>query len=118
MMKLSLPGVEPDLQPHIVVFGVGGAGGNAVNNMIQADLEGVEFVVANTDAQALQGSLAQRRLQLGTPSPAGWGPEHAPTSAAPPPRSKFPTSSVTCRAPTWRSSRPAWAAAPGPGPRR
>jgi cell division GTPase FtsZ len=35
MMKLSLPGVEPDLQPHIVVFGVGGAGGNAVNNMIQ-----------------------------------------------------------------------------------
>ena len=37
MMKLSLPGVEPDLKPHIVVFGVGGAGGNAVNNMIQAD---------------------------------------------------------------------------------
>ena len=73
MMKLSLPGVEPDLQPHIVVFGVGGAGGNAVNNMIQADLEGVEFVVANTDAQALQGSLAQRRLQLGTTVTRGLG---------------------------------------------
>ena len=73
MMKLSLPGVEPDLQPHIVVFGVGGAGGNAVNNMIQADLEGVEFVVANTDAQALRGSLTQRRLQLGTTVTRGLG---------------------------------------------
>ena len=72
-MKLSLPGVEPDLQPHIVVFGVGGAGGNAVNNMIRADLEGVEFVVANTDAQALQGSLAQQRLQLGTTVTNGLG---------------------------------------------
>src|SRR3954454_5898799 len=73
MMKLSMPGVEPHLQPHIVVFGVGGAGGNAVNNMIQADLEGVEFVVANTDAQALRGSLAQRRLQLGTTVTNGLG---------------------------------------------
>jgi cell division protein FtsZ len=73
MMKLSLSGVEPDLQPHIVVFGVGGAGGNAVNNMIRADLEGVEFVVANTDAQALQGSLAQGRLQLGTTVTRGLG---------------------------------------------
>src|SRR3954454_9646970 len=73
MMKLSMPGVEPHLQPHIVVFGVGGAGGNAVNNMIRADLEGVEFVVVNTDAQALRGSLAQRRLQLGTTVTRGLG---------------------------------------------
>src|SRR5512145_430605 len=54
-----------ELKPRITVFGVGGAGGNAVNNMIRAKLEGVEFVVANTDAQALSQSLAERRIQLG-----------------------------------------------------
>ncbi len=51
--------------PRIVVIGVGGAGGNAVNNMIQSDLDGVEFLVANTDAQALQHSLCERRILLG-----------------------------------------------------
>jgi cell division protein FtsZ len=53
------------LKPRIAVIGVGGAGGNAVNNMIRAELEGVEFVVANTDSQALAQSLAQRKIQLG-----------------------------------------------------
>lgn len=53
------------LKPRITVFGVGGAGGNAVNNMIRSKLEGVEFVVANTDAQALINSAAQNRIQLG-----------------------------------------------------
>ncbi|MEI9988817.1 MAG: cell division protein FtsZ [Rhizomicrobium sp.] len=53
------------LRPRITVLGVGGAGGNAVNNMIAAKLEGVEFVVANTDAQALAQSKAERRIQLG-----------------------------------------------------
>ncbi len=47
---------DQELKPRITVFGVGGAGGNAVNNMIDKQLEGVEFVVANTDAQALQSS--------------------------------------------------------------
>lgn len=46
-----------ELQPRIVVFGVGGAGGNAVDNMIKSELQGVEFVVANTDAQALARSI-------------------------------------------------------------
>jgi len=54
-----------DLKPRIVVFGVGGAGGNAVNNMIDARLQGVEFVVANTDAQALSRARTPNRLQLG-----------------------------------------------------
>jgi cell division protein FtsZ len=52
MSQYSAPAVR-DLRPRIVVFGVGGAGGNAVNNMIDAGLQGVDFVVANTDAQAL-----------------------------------------------------------------
>ncbi|MEP1495150.1 MAG: cell division protein FtsZ, partial [Pseudophaeobacter sp.] len=54
-LNLSMPGQE-ELAPKITVFGVGGAGGNAVNNMIAKELEGVDFVVANTDAQALQKS--------------------------------------------------------------
>ena len=63
-INLSMP--EPTLlHPRILVIGVGGAGGNAVNNMIEADLQGVDFVVANTDAQALAQSKAQRKIQLG-----------------------------------------------------
>jgi cell division protein FtsZ len=54
-----------ELKPRIVVFGVGGAGGNAVNNMIEAGLEGVEFVVANTDSQQLAFSKTENRIQLG-----------------------------------------------------
>lgn len=59
--------MQTELRPRITVVGVGGAGGNAVNNMIRAKLEGVEFVIANTDAQALSQSLvpAERRIQLG-----------------------------------------------------
>ncbi|MEE2687957.1 MAG: cell division protein FtsZ [Pseudomonadota bacterium] len=64
-IKLSMPKPEVDLQPRITVVGVGGAGGNAVNNMIQANLEGVDFVVANTDAQALMQSQADCKIQLG-----------------------------------------------------
>ncbi len=56
---------DPQLRPRITVIGVGGAGGNAVNNMINANLEGVDFVVANTDSQALAQSLAERKIQLG-----------------------------------------------------
>ncbi|MDR1551224.1 MAG: cell division protein FtsZ [Holosporaceae bacterium] len=61
------------MRPKITVFGVGGAGGNAVNNMIRADLEGVEFVVANTDSQALLQSLCERRIQLGLEITGGLG---------------------------------------------
>lgn len=60
-------------KPNLVVFGIGGAGGNAVNNMIRSNLEGVTFVVANTDAQALQSTLCENRLQIGTKLTKGLG---------------------------------------------
>ncbi|GLR47219.1 cell division protein FtsZ [Sphingomonas astaxanthinifaciens] len=65
---MSIDFVRPavdELKPRITVIGVGGAGGNAIANMIQADVQGVDFLVANTDAQALNASLADRRIQLG-----------------------------------------------------
>jgi cell division protein FtsZ len=63
-ITLQAPDIR-ELKPRITVFGVGGAGGNAVNNMIENALQGVDFVVANTDAQALTLSKADRRIQLG-----------------------------------------------------
>src|SRR5476649_109200 len=72
-INLSLPQKESEIKPRITVIGVGGAGGNAVNNMISASLEGVEFIVANTDAQALGQSLADRRVQLGITITQGLG---------------------------------------------
>jgi cell division protein FtsZ len=71
-ISLSAPRTT-ELKPRIVVFGVGGAGGNAVNNMIEAGLEGVEFVVANTDAQQLQFSKTASRIQLGVQVTQGLG---------------------------------------------
>ena len=71
-IKLTVPQAK-ELKPRITVFGVGGAGGNAVNNMIEAGLDGVEFVVANTDAQALALSAADRRIQLGASITEGLG---------------------------------------------
>src|ERR1700674_1888187 len=62
-----------ELKPHIIVFGVGGAGGNAVNNMITSGLLGCEFVVANTDAQALTSSKAKRVIQMGVEATQGLG---------------------------------------------
>ena len=61
------------LKPKLTVIGVGGAGGNAINNMIRAELEGVDFVVANTDSQALSQSGTQRRIQLGSQLTEGLG---------------------------------------------
>ena len=73
-MALNLTMTErEDLKPRITVFGVGGAGGNAVNNMIEKQLEGVEFVVANTDAQALAQSHAPARIQMGVRVTEGLG---------------------------------------------
>ena len=73
MINLSIPSDDLQLKPRITVVGVGGAGGNAVNNMIKASLEGVEFLVANTDAQSLNGCLCERRLQLGVGITQGLG---------------------------------------------
>ncbi len=71
-LNLMMPD-QADLKPSITVFGVGGAGGNAVNNMIAKELDGVEFVVANTDAQALQQSASKHRIQLGVKVTEGLG---------------------------------------------
>ena len=82
MINLSLPKIETELKPRITVFGIGGAGGNAVNNMIESRLEGVEFVVANTDAQALMQNAAQRRVQMGTALTQGLGAGSQPQIGA------------------------------------
>ena len=80
-LNLSMPG-QDELKPRITVFGVGGAGGNAVNNMIEKQLDGVDFVVANTDAQALQQSHSSARVQLGVKVTEGLGAGARPTVGA------------------------------------
>jgi cell division protein FtsZ len=74
-INISVPKttIEAQLKPRISVIGVGGAGGNAVNNMIQSSMEGCDFIVANTDAQALAASRTDRRIQLGRDTTQGLG---------------------------------------------
>lgn len=67
------PAATDDMRPRITVIGVGGAGGNAIANMIQSKIEGVEFIVTNTDAQALSNALAEQRIQLGPDITGGLG---------------------------------------------
>jgi cell division protein FtsZ len=81
-LNLTMTSEREELKPRITVFGVGGAGGNAVNNMIDQALEGVEFVVANTDAQALQQSRAHARIQMGVKVTEGLGAGARPTVGA------------------------------------
>jgi len=80
-LNLMMP-QQDDLKPRITVFGVGGAGGNAVNNMIEKQLEGVEFVVANTDAQALQQINAAHKIQMGVKVTEGLGAGARPAVGA------------------------------------
>ena len=80
-LNLMMPR-QDDLRPRITVFGVGGAGGNAVNNMIEKNLEGVEFVVANTDAQALQQINATNKIQMGVKVTEGLGAGARPAVGA------------------------------------
>ena len=81
-LNLIMTSQRDELKPRITVFGVGGAGGNAVNNMIEKNLEGVEFVVANTDAQALQQSKATSKIQMGLKVTEGLGAGARPTVGA------------------------------------
>lgn len=76
-LNLDLP-ENTVLKPQITVFGVGGAGGNATNNMIRENLEGVNFVVANTDAQALAHSICEKKIQLGQTTTKGLGAGASP----------------------------------------
>ena len=71
-INIGPPSVE-ELRPRITVIGVGGAGGNAIANMIESEIEGVDFIVANTDAQALNNALAEHRIQLGPDITQGLG---------------------------------------------
>ena len=110
---------ESSAGARIKVIGVGGGGGNAVNRMVQAGLDGVEFIVANTDLQALRHNAAPVKLQIGSKLTKGLGagadPERRPRRR----RSRTPRrSSRRSTAPTWSSSRPASAAAPAPARRR
>ncbi len=72
-INISIQDVAHNLHPKITVLGVGGSGGNAVNNMINSNLEGVDFLIANTDAQALQISNCPNKIQLGLNSTKGLG---------------------------------------------
>ncbi len=81
-INLSMPKSETILSPSILVVGVGGAGGNAVNNMIRSNLEGVDFVVCNTDSQALSHSLAERKIQMGLSTTEGLGAGSRPEIGA------------------------------------
>ena len=80
-LNLNMP-TEVDLRPRITVFGVGGAGGNAVNNMIEKNLEGVEFVTANTDAQALSQATSEKKIQMGVKVTEGLGAGARPSVGA------------------------------------
>jgi cell division protein FtsZ len=73
MINLSMADPEHNLRPRLTVVGVGGAGGNAINNMIRCQLEGCDFIAANTDSQALAMSLAGRKIQLGINMSRGLG---------------------------------------------
>ena len=102
----------------IKVIGVGGGGGNAVAQMIDANIEGVEFIAANTDAQALRQFKGCAALQIGTSVTKGLGAGPTPRWAA---RRRWRTVTGSwrcCTAPTWCSSPPAWAASPAPAQRR
>ena len=80
-INLKAPQLK-ELKPRIVVCGVGGAGGNAINNMIASGLSGVDFVVANTDAQALGSSRAPRIIQMGLQLTEGLGAGSRPEPLA------------------------------------
>ena len=110
---------EPLRGARIKVIGVGGGGGNAVNRMIAAQMEGVEFIAANTDVQALKLSKAPVKLQLGVRLTAGLGagaePGHRPAGRRWRTRRR---SSRRWKARTWCLSPRGWAAERAPAPRR
>ena len=116
-INLNIPDIR-ELKPRITVFGVGGAGGNAVNNMITAGLQGVDFVVANTDAQALTMSKAERIVQMGVQVTEGLGAGSQPEVGRAAAEEVIDEIRDHLPARTWCSSPPAWAAAPAPARRR
>ena len=109
-----MPERQPENRPRITVFGVGGAGGNAVNNMIAGELEGVDFVVANTDAQSLFQSLCENRVRLGVNITQGLGAGARADIGKVAAEEALDDIQSYLQGTTWCSSPPAWAAARAP----
>ena len=110
-INLKAPQLK-ELKPRIVVCGVGGAGGNAVNNMIVSGLTGVDFVVANTDAQALASSRAERIIQMGLQVTEGLGAGSRPEIGKAAAEEALEDIRDCLAGSKMTSSPPAWAAAP------
>lgn len=100
-----------DMGTQIKVIGVGGGGGNAVEHMISQGVQGVQFICANTDSQALLRSSAEMQLQLGN---SGLGAGAKPEAGRAAAEEAVDKSVLHWTAPTWCSSPPAWAAVPAP----
>src|SRR5213594_3040252 len=103
MLELIDDGKQEVLGASIKVFGVGGAGGNAVNRMIQSGLSGVEFIAANTDAQVLDQSSSPRKLQLGAGVTKGLGSGANPNVGRDAAEEDRPRSRRRSKARTWSS---------------
>ena len=103
-----------ELRPRISVIGVGGAGGNAIANMMRADVQGVDFIVANTDAQALNHSTADRRIQLGLKITQGLGAGSRPEIGRAAAEETIDEIIQSLEARTCASSPLEWAAVRGP----
>jgi cell division protein FtsZ len=106
-----------EMKAHIIVFGVGGAGGNAVNNMVAAGLQGVDFIVANTDAQALTTSKAERLIQMGTQVTGGLGAGSQPEVGRAAAEEAINAIRDHLTGAHMVFVLPAWAVAPAPGQR-
>ena len=115
-INISVPQEQHELKPRITVIGVGGAGGNAVNNMIRSNLVGCDFVICNTDAQAMKQSVCERRIQLGIGVTRGLGAGSRPDVGRIAAEEALEEIMRPSAAPTWCSSPPGWAAAPEPAP--
>jgi cell division protein FtsZ len=116
-INIGPPAID-ELRPRITVIGVGGAGGNAIANMISAGIEGVDFVVVNTDAQALNNSIAENRIQLGPAITQGLGAGARPEVGRAAAEETMEEIERALDGVTCASSPPGWAAAPAPAPRR
>lgn len=112
-IKLAVPEqTVMHLKPRISVIGVGGGGGNAVNNMIAQNLEGVDFIVANTDAQALAHSSASRKIQLGLETTQGLGAGARPEVGKMAAEEAKDEIEKSWKVPIWCLLLPEWAVAP------
>lgn len=109
-MDYSMDDTETLNSATIKVIGVGGAGGNAVNRMIEDDVKGVEFIVANTDVQALKSSRAETKIQLGPKLTRGLGAGSNPDTGNKAAQESEEAISKHLKVQTWSLLRPAWAA--------